>query len=94
MTQGELKKRLKAESNFTTYETVQHNKYIVCMKLIISVSKHLSGEKKGDWICPPTWKLDFTRPLIRIDYTSPAQSRQAALRVPEPILTAKIFKKI
>ena len=38
----------------------------------ISVSKHLSGEKKGDWICPPTWKLDFTRPLIRIDYTSPA----------------------
>ena len=59
----------------------------------ISVSKHLSGEKKGDWICPPTWKLDFTRPLIRIDYTSPAQSRQAALRVSEPILTAKIFKK-
>ena len=33
---GIKKTRLKAESNFTTYETVQHNKYIVCMKLIIS----------------------------------------------------------
>ena len=48
----------------------------------------------GDWICPPTWKLNFTRPFIRIDYTSPPQSRQAALRVFEPILTAKMFKKI
>ena len=56
----------------------------------VSVSKHLRGEKKGGWICPPTWKLDFTRPLIRIDQTSPAQS---VLRIPEPILTAKMFKK-
>ena len=58
----------------------------------ISVSKHLSGEKKGDWICPSTWKLNFTRPLIRIDYTSPPKTRQAALRVPESILTGKMFK--
>ena len=52
----------------------------------VSLSKHLRGEKKGGWICPPNWKLDFTRPLIRIDYTYPPQSYQAALRVPEPIL--------
>ena len=45
-------------------------------------SKHLRGEKKGGWICPPTWKLNFTCLLIRIDYTSPLQSRQAALKVP------------
>ena len=56
----------------------------------VSVSKHLRGEKKGDWICPPTWKL--RRPLIIIDYTSPPQSRQAALRVPEHTLTAKKSK--
>ena len=59
----------------------------------VSVSKHLRGEKEGRWICPPIWKLNFARPLIRIDYTSPPQSRQTALRVPEPILTAKMFKK-
>ena len=58
----------------------------------VSVSKHLRGEKKGGWICPPTWKLSFTRPLIIIDYTSPSQSRQAALRIPEPTLTAKKSK--
>ena len=57
----------------------------------VSVSKHLRGEKKGRWICPPTWKLDFTRPLIRIDQTSSAQS---VLRIPEPILTAKMLEKI
>ena len=60
----------------------------------VSVCKHLRGEKKGGWICPTTWKLNSTRPLIRIDYTFPYQSREAALRVPEPILTAKMFKKI
>ena len=60
----------------------------------VSLSRHLRGEKKGGWICPPTWKLNFTRPLIRIDYTSPPQFRQGALRVSEPILTAKTFKKI
>ena len=60
----------------------------------VSVSANFGGEKKGGWICRPIWKLDFTRLLIRIDYTSPAQSRQAALRVPEPILTAKMFKEI
>ena len=57
-------------------------------------TKHLRGEKKGGWICPPTWKLNFTRPLIRIGYISPPQSRQEALRVPEPILIAKMFKNI
>ena len=60
----------------------------------VSVSKHLRAEKKGGWICPPTWKLNFTRPLIRTGYTSPPQSHQAALRAPESILTAKMFKKM
>ena len=41
----------------------------------ISVSKHFGGEKNGDLICSPTWKLDFTRPLIRIDYTSCLQTK-------------------
>ena len=59
----------------------------------ISVSKHVIVVKKGGWICLPTWKLNFTRPLIRIDYTSPPQYRPANLRFPEPILTAKMFKK-
>ena len=59
----------------------------------VSVSKYPRGEKKDHWICPPTWKLNFTRPLIRIDYTSTPQSRQAALKVPKPILTAKMLKK-
>ena len=59
----------------------------------VSVSKHLRAEKKGGWICPPTWKLNFTRPLIRTGYTSPPQSHQAALRAPESILTAKMFEK-
>ena len=45
----------------------------------VSLSKHLRGEKKGAWMYPPTWKLDFTRPLIRIDYTLPTQPPQAAL---------------
>ena len=58
-----------------------------------SVSKHLRGEKNAGWICPPTWKLNFTCPLMRINYTSPPQSCQAALRFPESVLTAKIIKK-
>ena len=58
----------------------------------VSVSTHFGGDKRGDWIFPPTWKLNFTRPLIRIDYTSPPKTRQAALRVPESILTGKMFK--
>ena len=58
----------------------------------VSVSKHLSGEKKGGWICPPTLKLNFTRLLMRIDYTSSPQPSQAALKVPEPTLTYKMFK--
>ena len=62
-------------------------------KTYVSVSKHLRGEKKGGWMCPSTWKLNLTRPLKKIDYTSPPQSRQAALRVTEPILAAKMFKK-
>ena len=60
----------------------------------VSVSKHLRGEKNGGWIWPPTWKLNFTRPLKKIDYTSSPQFRQAALRVSGPTLTAKMFKKI
>ena len=59
----------------------------------VSVSKPVSGEKKGGWICSPTWKLDFTRPLIRIDYTSQAQSCQVSLNVAEPILTIEMLKK-
>ena len=45
-------------------------------------------------MCPSTWKLNLTRPLKKIDYTSPPQSRQAALRVTEPTLAAKMFKKM
>ena len=60
----------------------------------VSVSKHLRGEKKGGWMCPPTSKLNFTLPLIRNDYTSPPQSPQAALRVTEPILTAVNYLNI
>ena len=48
----------------------------------------------GGWMYAPTWNLNFTRPLIRIDYTSRPQSRQAALSVTEPILTAKMFRKM
>ena len=58
----------------------------------VSVSKPIRGEKKGGWICPPTCKLNFTRLLITIDYASPPQSCQAALRVPEPTLKAKESK--
>ena len=60
----------------------------------VSVSTHFGGDKRGNWIFPPTGKLNFTRPLIRIDYTYPPQSRKAASTVPEPILTPKVFKKI
>ena len=60
----------------------------------VSVSKHHLGKRKGGWIYPPTWKLNFTRPLIRIDYLVPPQYHQAASRITEPIVTAKMFKKI
>ena len=60
----------------------------------VLVSKHLRVEKKGGWKCLPTWKLNFTYLVIRINYTSPLQSCQAVLRVPEPILTGKMFLKI
>ena len=76
---------LKTEINSTIYETVQRN---------VSVSKHHLGKRKGGWIYPPTWKLNFTRPLIRIDYLFPPQYHQAASRITEPIVTAKMFKKI
>ena len=59
----------------------------------VSVSKPVRGEKKGGWICSPTWKLHFTRPLIKIDYTSPAQSCEVSLNVTEPILTTEMLKK-
>ena len=32
----------------------------------VSVSKHLTEEKKDTWMCPPTWKLDLTRPLKKL----------------------------
>ena len=60
----------------------------------MKLSKYFRGEKKSGWICPPTWNLNFTSPLLRIDYTSPFQSCQAALRLSEPNLTAKMFKKL
>ena len=43
-------------------------------------------------MCPPTWTVDFIRPLIRIDYTS-LQSLQATLSVAEPVSTAKVLQK-
>ena len=51
----------------------------------MSVSKHLRGKKKGGWMCPPSWKLDFTHSSIKIDYILPSQSPQAALRAAELI---------
>ena len=59
----------------------------------VSVSKHLKGKKNGVWMCPPTWKLDFTHPSKRIDYISPPQSTQAILRVAESAPTTKMLKK-
>ena len=45
-----------------------------------SVSKNPRGEKNSDWMYPPTWILSFTHPSIRINYASPTQSPQAALK--------------
>ena len=76
------------------YDTLQHNKCVISSKLIIvSVAKHFRGDKRGAWICPPAWKFDSTGSLIRVDYESPPQSPQAALRVAESVPTVKIFKK-
>ena len=58
----------------------------------VSVSKHLRGKKMVVG-CALTWKLDFTHLAIRIDYTSPPLSTQAALRVAEPVPTTKMMKK-
>ena len=58
------------------------------LKTHVSVSKHLRGEKRGAWIYPPTWKFDFIRRLIKVDYASPPQSPQAVLRVAESVPTA------
>ena len=49
----------------------------------VSVSKHLRGQKNGGWMCPSTWKLDFTLSSIKIDYTSP----------PQPVPTTKMSRK-
>ena len=68
----------------------------VCTKLTMSqFLSTLEGRKRvvGYSFLPKNFLPNFIRPLIRIDYTSPPQSCQAALRVPEPILTAKMFKK-
>ena len=62
--------------------------FIVCSKL--RVSQFLSTLERRNSVHSLT---HFTLPLIRIDYTSPPQYRQAALRVLKPILTAKMFKK-
>ena len=43
-------------------------------------------------MCRSTYKLDFTHPPIRIDYTSPSQSSQAGLRVAELFPTAKMSR--
>ena len=59
----------------------------------VSVSKHLRGKKKGSWICPPTWKLDFTHSSIKINHTLPPQSPQATLRVAELASTTKMSQK-
>ena len=45
------------------------------------MSNHFRKEKKGDWMFSPIWKLDFTCPLIRIDYKSPTQFPRAALKL-------------
>ena len=39
------------------------------------------------------WKLDFTHPSIRIDYTFPSQPTQAAARAAEPVLATKMLGK-
>ena len=39
-------------------------------------------------------ETQFHTLLITIDFRSPSESHQAALRVPEPILKSKMFKKI
>ena len=65
------------------YETVQHNKCVICSKLIMSQCLGTLQGRKG--IRPPTWKLDFTPPLIRVDYTSPPLSPQTALKVAESV---------
>ena len=59
----------------------------------VPVSKHLRREKKGAWMCHPTWKLDFKRPLIRLDYILPPQSPKTALRIVESVPPAKMLKK-
>ena len=71
---------------------MQHNTCVICCKLMMSQSvyKHFRGKKNGGWMCPSIWKLDFTHSSIRIDYISPSQSTQAALRVAEP---TKMLKK-
>ena len=59
----------------------------------VSVSKHLKRIKRGAWICPHAWKIDSTRPLIKVNYASPLRPFQAALKVAESVPTAKTLKK-
>ena len=93
---GNLKTRFKTENNFTMYETVQHNKYVVSSKLIMS--QFLSTLQVRKWVVgyarPPTWKLDFTHSSIRIGSTLPPQSPRVALRVAELVPTVKMLKKV
>ena len=53
----------------------------------------LRGMKNGGWVCPTTWKLNFTDLSIRIDYTLPPQFTQAALMVAESVPKTKMLKK-
>ena len=78
------------------YDTVQHNKYVVSSKHIMS--QFLSTLQVRKWVVgyarPPTWKLDFTHSSIRIGSTLPPQSPRVALRVAELVPAVKMLKKV
>ena len=48
MAYGKLENLLKSESSFARYETMQHNKCIVCMKPIMS--QFLSTLEERKWV--------------------------------------------
>ena len=88
------KTRFKTENNFIIYETVHCNTSAICSYLVMSQFLSTSeGRKKGAWMCHPTWKLDFKRPFIRVDYILPPQSPKTALRIVESVPPAKMLKK-
>ena len=71
---------------------LQRNKCRIHSKLIMF--GFLRGKENDVWMCPPSWKLNFTYPSIKIDYKSPPQSTQAALRISESVPTTKMLKKV